>query len=469
VNYGKIRIDQATIVKILFWMLVGFGLPFLIIRYGWFACLGMSFVFLSSWAVLFNPFVYLSLIMSVYLSGTSLMYYSSLGDILDLLRWLFLGAASMVGVMKYIVNRERAKLDTFEKLFLMTCLAAFLSVVVSVNPLFSFFKSVTLIMLFVFLFFWYKGAVVMSLKREFLIIQILVILAIVTIAWSMWMFFFYPENCFVMGNFRGALRNANTLGRLLGILGIPSFLYMYFTAQRKILKLFWGFLLTICFIMLISTHSRAGIGAGIISSFIMLFLQRRKFIVWVVTASIVVGCFAYAYDPNIWGQSKDYIRENLIFKKRSPENFMGGRAQNWQWLVSIIRTMPLFGVGFGAYPGVSEKWNPRFSSRGGFYETGNSYLDILVQVGTLGSIPVFLLISYLLLLEFRVIKYIWFEKSDLQDLPLIAFTSIIISGLFNAIFESWMFAVGNIITIVFWLVVYTQLISMNHAFNEGRY
>jgi len=77
----------------------------------------------------------------------------------------------------------------------------------------------------------------------------------------------------------------------------------------------------------------------------------------------------------------------------------------------------------------------------------NSYLELFGDLGLPGA---FLLLLTLCGLAARSLKLIERRGNFLQRNINAVFISIFASGVVNAFFESWMFSVGNIVTLMFW-------------------
>ncbi len=77
----------------------------------------------------------------------------------------------------------------------------------------------------------------------------------------------------------------------------------------------------------------------------------------------------------------------------------------------------------------------------------NSYLGMTLQLGILGFIIFF---SPLFILLFKEL----FSRQD-NDIPLLryALRASLIAGLMCAIFESWVYSVGNAQTFPFWIII----------------
>jgi hypothetical protein len=85
-------------------------------------------------------------------------------------------------------------------------------------------------------------------------------------------------------------------------------------------------------------------------------------------------------------------------------------------------------------------------------EHGNSYLAIAEWVGLLGVVPFYSLIVMAAVNVGKVFSMLR-RTSDVYS-PAVPAAAIVAAGLFHAMFEDWMFAVGYYLCVFFWAIAF---------------
>ncbi|MFJ7847256.1 O-antigen ligase family protein [Peribacillus sp. NPDC097206] len=259
-------------------------------------------------------------------------------------------------------------------------------------------------------------------------------------------FILLGSEIFNFGRFSGIYSNPNMLSSLSLSTTVCS-LWMIFKSNKKFIG--WVFFLA-GIIVTISTGSRTGlIGLVIIliGSLFILFelkytLQKIKFIFSIIIVSLVIAFIMNFIDiPAL----------NRLLGEKTVDNSTGfSRGDIWIDGIPIFMEKPLFGWGYGSANYHIYINNPSEFSQWGIH---NSFLIILIENGILGSV------LYLAFFIFCFIKLKNKYKSLKLEIKQKKFTKIIfllcIVLLINGMSESFLFSVGNPMSIPFWYSLLT--------------
>ncbi|MBI3667173.1 MAG: O-antigen ligase family protein, partial [Acidobacteria bacterium] len=192
--------------------------------------------------------------------------------------------------------------------------------------------------------------------------------------------------------------------------------------------------------MLLQTGSRAALLGTLaaLSILCLVHVDRRIAAVFLV-AAVFVSARLLAEPGLLARVSKQYLYKH----EQGQADILQSRLQPWKAAEKNFRKNPWLGLGFGITSKAESGWSLEMRSTGAM-ETGNGYLSSLVQVGIIGSAPLFLALALLLIGAGR---FAW-KVSDPW------FTSIYGSTLalaINAAFEGWLIAPGNFVATYFWM------------------
>jgi O-antigen ligase len=385
--------------------------------------------------------VFLPLLMIVFLlAGTRLpMYSAALSG-----RWLVLGAGAVAGLLLYM--HRRPSFTALHLTALFCVVAASVSSMTSVYPRIAFLKTGSLLLLFAYAG---AGARLAAKDREARFVTGLLLscelLTFVTAA------FYFVGHLALFGN-------PNSLGAVMAVGTLPILLWGLIVSEgtraypRRLVAVI------VSLALLLSSYSRAGIGAGLAASFVLCFVFRRyrmlikgagicALMAVLVVATVPLPEKTFAHD----------VTDAFLYKGKSEAGVFGSREMPWKQTAAVIKRYPWFGSGFGT--SMSQWEGPHLdlafqSTLGSFREHGNSYLAILEWTGLLGVIPFALLI---LLTIVNVGKgVIQLRRTNNPATPLAPLTAVILSGLLHAFFEDWMFAAGYYLCVFFWAAVSVQ-------------
>jgi O-antigen ligase len=147
-------------------------------------------------------------------------------------------------------------------------------------------------------------------------------------------------------------------------------------------------------------------------------------------------------------------KDNLLYKQgKRYKGVLQSREEPWKKSIASFQQHPWLGFGFGVAE-TSADWQMSFHTPGfQTRERGSSYLTFLEGTGLIGAIPFGLLLVGLLMDAGRVFR--WLRLSGNVNHPAIPAACFVFSGLFHAIFEDWLLAVGYYMSAIFWLIAFS--------------
>jgi O-antigen ligase len=327
---------------------------------------------------------------------------------------------------------------------------------ISYYPLISFMKSISLLLLSVFLLLlkptiqslFPQIDAKIYLLRMFLNMSILIVLS------NACYFIISPDASVLAGRFRGWFVNPNGVGAVYGIFFMPILAYEISKTKLRLTKFGLLFIFILASVELLATQSRAGIASGIISLLILILGQKKwDFRATIMSGLGIISLLIFLYDP------KNNIFLRFIY--RNETILQGsGRIEVWSEIWNSLSTKPIWGSGLGVSETGAELSGIAFSSIGYVIEKGNSLLAALDELGILGT---GLLIIALI---FPILEICWkgiIRTDNHSNLVLIA---IVMAGLANSIFEAWLLSVGSIIAFSFW--IFASLLFTAEIRNRGK-
>jgi O-antigen ligase len=357
-----------------------------------------------------------------------------LAGAMGLFRWVVLGLGAFLGLGYYARSSNRIRFNYLHLLGLFTVIAAFASAIVSVNPVITILKTLSLAALFVYASF---GARVLWSRNPEPFVRKLVLMAEGLV--------YFLAICYAAGF--EAWGSSNSLGLIMGCLCWPVLLWRFILppsrqgSPRRFIAMF------VCGALLVLSLSRASLTAASLAS-IFLLLGARRYRTLLVGASLFVvvllGTFLVA------PQRFQDASETLIYKTGDRGNVMDSRNKPWERSLRTFREHPWLGLGFGAADNSTDQRFTYATTGQLTRERGSSYLTMLETTGLLGTFPCALLILALILEICRV--FLWLRRTGKVNQPAVVAAAIILAGLVNASFEDWMFAVGYYMSVIFWVL-----------------
>jgi hypothetical protein len=360
-----------------------------------------------------------------------------LAGVMNLFRWVVLGAGAFLSLGYYARRANRIPFNHQHLLGLFAVVAAFASALVSVNPLITVLKALSLAALFVYASI---GARILWARNPEPFVRRLVLLTEVLV--------YFTAICY-SASF-AAWGNPNSLGLIMGCICWPVLLWRLILpaarqgAARRLVPL------VICGVLLVLSLSRASLTAAFLSSvFLLLGARRFRNLLLGISLLAVILLSMFLVTP---GRFKD-ASEALMYKNGEHGNFMDSRQKPWERSLRSFREHPWLGLGFGAADNSAE-WRFGYVTQGQHTrERGSSYLTMLESAGILGTLPCALLLLALVRDIWRVFS--WLRRTADVNQPAVVAAAILLGGLVNAFFEDWMFAVGYYMSVIFWVLAFS--------------
>lgn len=226
------------------------------------------------------------------------------------------------------------------------------------------------------------------------------------------------------GRSRGIFANPNALAVLL-VLAFPL-----------LMRGRWRLLLPVVFILAFTTASRGGMAALFVGTAFYVLSAGTSRVVTRVLAILLVGAALTLAIMELKQMGSSGLTAQT--SERSAFRYENSREFEWSGAIQIWRDHPLIGQGFGASDD---------------FETGNSYLKLLVDLGLLGlvvALPLLLLLARLLLMSTN---------------PIVVATTA--AALVSSFFEAWLLTAGSAFFLVFGLVIQIEEMGAAHGRHDS--
>jgi O-antigen ligase len=353
---------------------------------------------------------------------------------MNLFRWVVLGSGAFLALGYYARRSNRISFNYLHLLALFTVVAAFASALVSVNPLMTVLKSMSLAALFIY---GSIGARILWSRDPEPFVRKLVLMAEGLV---------YLTALCSLVSFE-VWGNPNSLGLIMGCLCWPVLLWRFILPETRQKSPRRFIALLICGALLVLSLSRASITAAFLTSMFLLVGARRYRTLLIglsLFAAILVNTFL------VTPQRFQDASETFLYKKGERGNLMDSRQKPWERSLRTFREHPWLGLGFGVADNSSD-WHFNYVTQGQqTRERGSSYLTMLETTGAVGTFFFALLILALIREIWRVFS--WMRRTGKVNQPAVVTASIILGGLVNAVFEDWMLAVGYYMSVIFWVL-----------------
>jgi O-antigen ligase len=357
-------------------------------------------------------------------------------------RWFFLAVGAVVGSV--IMLKERSHhYGLFHVMATFAVLATVISATVSQFPGVALLKALSFGLLFLYAGTGARLSVTGRESRFFT--GLLTGFEVLVVALA----FFYAVGTEAMGN-------PNALGAVMGVGAAPVLFWGALLDEPRWVKRRRWVLYGVAMYLTFHSHSRAGMGAALISSGLLcLVLRRYRMIgqgVAIVTILVAAGAI---FQPERMSNAASSLTTSVVFKGHAESSLLASRETPWKAALDSIDNHFWFGTGLGTVenPDSSTAVSGMFSSSSDVTaENGSSYLAILAGVGMIGSLPFLLLLLLLLGRVFRTIS--WILRTGNPCHPAVPIAMIIVAGLIHGGFEDWLFAPGYYLCIFFWSLAF---------------
>jgi len=356
---------------------------------------------------------------------------------MNLFRWVVLGLGAVLAIAFYARVSNRIPFNYLHLLGLFTVIAISASALVSVNPLMTVLKALSVAALFVYAS---VGVRVLWSRNPEPFVRKLVLMAEGLVYFSA---LCYAASVAVWGN-------PNSLGLIMGCLCWPVLLWRLILppnrhgSARRFIPLF------LCGALLFFSLSRASIvAASLTSIFLLVGARRYRTLLTGVGLFVTIFMNMFLLTPDRF-QS---VSDTLLYKQGERGNLMESRQQPWERSLRTFREHPWLGLGFGVADN-SVDWRLNYETPGHqTRERGSSYLTILESTGVVGGFFVALLILALVREIWRV--FAWLRRTGRVNHPAVFAAPIVLGGLVNAVFEDWLLAVGYYMSVIFWVLAFS--------------
>jgi|SRR5271165_261679 len=360
-----------------------------------------------------------------------------LAGAMSIFRWAVLGSGAFLAVGYYARRANRISFNHLHLLGLFTVIAAFSSALVSVNPLITLLKALSLAGLFVYAC---VGARVLWSRNPETFVRKLVLMTEVLV--------YFTAICY-LASFQ-VWGNPNSLGLIMGCICWPVLLWrLILPAYRHEYPRRLAAVL-VCGALLVLSLCRASmIAASLTSIFLLVGAKRYRTLLMGVSLFAAILLNMYLAAPERFQRASD----TLLYKHGDRGQLMESRQKPWERSLATFREHPWLGLGFGAADNSTES-RLAYETQG--YQTrerGSSYLTMLETTGMIGAFPCALLILCLVVEIWRVFSRL--RRTGQVNQASVVAAAIILGGLVNASFEDWMLAVGYYMSVIFWVLAFS--------------
>ena len=353
---------------------------------------------------------------------------------MELFRWVVLGSSAFLALAYYAMRSHRISFNHLHLLGLFTVVTVFASALVSVNPLMTLLKALSLAALFLY---GSIGARILWSTNPEPFVRKLVLMSEVLV--------YLTAICYLV-SFQ-LWGNPNSLGLIMGCICWPVLLWRWMLPATRYEFRRRSIVLFVCGAFLVASLARASmIAAFLTSMFLLVGARRYRTLLIGVSLFATILLMVYLKAPGRFHSAS----ETLLYKQSERRKLGESREKPWEQSVDTFRERPWLGWGFGVADN-SADWRFNYVTIGRLTrERGSSYLTMLEGTGVIGTLPFALLILCLIREIWRVFS--WLRRTGKVNHPAVVAAPIILGGIVNAIFEDWMLAVGYYMSVFFWVI-----------------
>jgi len=403
----------------------------------------------------YRKIFFLILIVSFLFAGMSVPFQPAFHQA----RWYVLCVGAVAGIAIYFKNRNHY-FSTFHLVAFFCVLSALVSALVSAYPEEALLKATSLFLLFVYGASGARLAVPAPNPAKFfrgLLIGCEALIYLTALSYFAFRWEFYGS--------------VNSLGAVMGIAVVPITLWGFLSASTITERRRRGFGLMLAMLLLMSSFSRASIGAAAVSSVaICVALRQYRAIVKGIAAAVVFAVASVMVVPVSveapkWNGSES-VASIFLYKGKDERGVLASRQGPWDETWKVIKDHPWFGSGFGTsltgddMTQIDTRFQGIHVDTRVIREHGNSYLAIAEWVGLMGVVPFYSLVALTILNVRRALVRIR-HTGDFCS-PVVPLAAVMLAAVVHAGFEDWMFAVGNYICVFFWALAFI-LVDVLHA------
>jgi O-antigen ligase len=251
----------------------------------------------------------------------------------------------------------------------------------------------------------------------------------------------------IMGQYAGIFGNQNMYGTFSALV-VPYVLFHWrVVAQTGRDRSIDAALLVLIFVGLWVSRSRNGFTSCLIAIGVYFFVINLQSRVKVVAAAVCVA-LALLVVPTFQSDLRDFVRKGSKQEDTFGSQFVEEkRYEMWVGVWPLFWKAKLTGYGFAASHLLAFPFTKDEAAGRALH---NSYLEIFGDLGLPGLI---LLLLILYRVGIKMVRLINYRGQPLERNINAVFIAVFVAGSFNAFFESWMFSVGNLTSLLFWAPV----------------
>jgi len=237
----------------------------------------------------------------------------------------------------------------------------------------------------------------------------------------------YVENA---GTFGGLTKHSMMLGPLSG-LGTLTMMHLFFEKRK------WYYLIpaAFCSFSVLFSASRSALLALLIGFVMLLFAHAGGWRPFMKKMSWVLLVLVVTYP--LWSSTMDAVKEKHQRHADETELF-DSRSSKFKCRMQEFQSSPIWGVGFSA---IEPKFKDNYGDNGTI-EPGSSWFGVLSMTGLIGM-------AFVLAMLLRAFMRVWRNRKGVYILVL-AGISLLAAHMFV---EGYIFASGNPLSYIFWLLV----------------
>ena len=247
----------------------------------------------------------------------------------------------------------------------------------------------------------------------------------------------------IMGQYAGLFGNQNMYGTFSALITPYIVFHWRVVAQTNREKWIDGALLMLMLLGLWYSRSRNGFVSSLVAVGTYFFVINLKSRLKIVAIAVCLAAVLAAL-PSVQSDFRDFVRKGSTQTEFGSQFVEEKRYAMWSGVFPLFWKEKLTGYGFASshllvHPFTRDETVGR--------AIHNSYLEIFGDLGLPGFICLMLILYRI---GSKATMLVRLRGEFLERNINAVFISIFFAGLGNAFFESWMFSVGNLTSLIFW-------------------